>query len=499
MVPLGEKDLGIEMKRSVVGVFGIGAVLGCVGAVSGCQTLPFAGPTVLPADSDRVVIGTAQDWAVYAANIEGLVVEGDGISGEGVFTSQLIALEEPAVLGALTVTQSADWADWRPVPQGKAMPSTLRDAPVLVTVDDGEYWLLGRRPRNASGEPSLGGYHAWRSSDMQTWTHYGPVTDHRSRWVTTAEYVDGAFYIYYDYPNDQDPSVFVDRDLTDGQLGEDLGVVFDDPTHGSDVGVLRDLDGRVHMFFEDWSPLDASKQSWDSPVAGHAIAERVDGVFSFVNNAVDLRTTPTGRVGTYRHPHWKQHPDWDSNIGEYEVHTPKQDAFGDWTAIRVGDHYYLFGDYDPADAVHVRDGGRGSHMKVGRFVSTDVDGAFEFLGAFGSGHPDPTIGFAAGQFYLLTQTAADYVSDGPWVDGVRVRVGVDASGDGAIDAWTAWTQVKERYSRAQGYTRVVEAIPASLDLSDLPEAHGFVFELKLETPAGGDVTPTIDLVEIALN
>ena len=36
-----------------------------------------------------------------------------------------------------------------------------------------------------------GGYHAWKSRDMAVWEHRGPVTEGFSRWVTTAEHVDG--------------------------------------------------------------------------------------------------------------------------------------------------------------------------------------------------------------------------------------------------------------------------------------------------------------------
>ena len=40
---------------------------------------------------------------------------------------------------------------------------------------------------------------------------------------------------------------------------------------------------------------------------------------------------------------------------------------------------------------------------------------FEFVGALGGGHPDPTVGFAEGQFYLITQQSTDHVSPGPWI------------------------------------------------------------------------------------
>ena len=43
---------------------------------------------------------------------------------------------------------------------------------------------------------------------MENWVHHGPITEGFSRWMTTAEYVDGKFYFSYDYPTpnvDEDP------------------------------------------------------------------------------------------------------------------------------------------------------------------------------------------------------------------------------------------------------------------------------------------------------
>ena len=70
--------------------------------------------------------------------------------------------------------------------------------------------------------------------------------------MTTAEYVDGKFYLYYDEPNDENPHLIIDDDLTDGILGKEYGEVFNDPSHGSDAGVFRDEDGTFHMIYEDW-------------------------------------------------------------------------------------------------------------------------------------------------------------------------------------------------------------------------------------------------------
>lgn len=168
----------------------------------------------------------------------------------------------------------------------------------------------------------------------------------------------------------------------------------------------------------------------------------------------------------YAHPHWHKEdpvnfPGKPSPIeikkhkikkgdtlsfGNYEVHEPEQPAYGDWAAISIGGQYYLFGDYDPA----------GSHgkesMKTARFTSSDINKPFTFCGAVGKGHPDPDIMFAEGQFYLISQTN-DFISPGPWVETVTVRVGVDIDDNGEIDEWTKWQEVKENYNYVEGFSK----------------------------------------------
>ena len=149
--------------------------------------------------------------------------------------------------------------------------------------------------------------------------------------VTTAEYKDGKTYFYYDRPNDRDPHLIIDSDLRDGMPGEDKGLAFDAPWGGSDVGVIRDLEGKFHMISENWQPINASKRSWDSPLASHMVSDDGIGNFKILEPAVDYRTKPTGRTATFEHPHWND----EEKVVTYEIHEPEQDAFGDW-AGRTG-------------------------------------------------------------------------------------------------------------------------------------------------------------------
>ncbi|MBD3673525.1 MAG: hypothetical protein HUJ26_08355, partial [Planctomycetaceae bacterium] len=394
-------------------------------------------------------ISSQEDWQQVVEQKENLVLK-DGLASPtgkmATFRSKLKRFDAPKSAKSIVIEQSPVWQNWNPVPN--VGPSNLGDAPVMLSIAPGNYWMFGRynggnKRKNFQSEPATvegydvplvttpfphqfdapgglkpgkGGYHAWQSHDMKTWVHHGPVTEGFSKWVTSAEYVDGKTYIYYDYPNDQDPHVYVDSDLTDGLLGDNKGKAFDDPSDGSDAGFIRDEQGKMHVIYEDWSPINASKRSWDSPLAGHAVSK--DGIsnYQILSPAIDNRTKATGEVKTYKHPHWLQHPDFKTNIAKYNVHEPEQEAYGDWAPICIGGRYYLFGDYDPIG---------GHAMSVGWFTSPSLDEEFVWCDHVGNGHPDPDIGFAEGRFYLVTQQQTDFVSPGPWVDGVSVRVGVD--------------------------------------------------------------------------
>lgn len=473
------------------------------------------------------------DGEVSVESSEGIAFENDAAAPAGETATLLTKTQSfgaKRTAKTLTITQSPLWQNWNPIEN--IGPSNLQDAPVLLTKGPGDYWIFGRygsgQPRRKKGEkappvpafepesatlegfdiplettrfenvynapgglkPGRGGYHAWQSRDMKSWVHHGPVTEGFSRWVTSAEYVDGNAYIYYDFPNDQDPHVYVDSDLTDGEPGENKGIAVKDPSHGSDAGFIRDLDGNMHVIIEDWSPISANKRSWDSPLAGHAVSPNgIDG-FVFQDPAVDHRTNPTGKIATYNHPHWaKEDPDnYKTNVAEYEIHEPEQEAFGDWAAIAIGGRYYLFADYDPE---------HGAKMSVAWFTSPDINEQFEFCDHIGEGHPDPDVCFAEGQFYLATQQKTDYVSPGPWVEKVEARVGVDTDNDGAVDQWSDWGEVKESYDYIEGFSKQVSCTPAQLDLSSLPAGYGFQVELKLTDATDNKSKPMIEKVHLS--
>ncbi len=494
---------------------------------------------IAAADStEQWTIDSQADWQASLAAQENLKI-GDGLASPTAKTATLSSIvkrfDQKTSATSITVQQSPVWQNWESV--GNIGTESMADAPVLLSLGPDNYWMFARynagpakkakkgkpKPKskaepaftatvatlegfdiplettrlpnqfNAPGglKKSQGGYHAWQSRDMVNWVHHGPVTERFSRWMTTAEYVDGKAYFYYDFPNDQDPHVYVDDNLTDGIPGQNMGLAFKDPSHGSDCAFIRDLDGKFHVIYEDWSPIKASTHAWDSPLAGHAISD--DGLknFKILAPAVDERTTPTGKIGTYKHPHWvKEDPkNFKTSVAEYEIHEPEQEAFGDWASISIGGQYYLFADYDSAE--------HGKPMSVAWFTSSSLDKQFTFCGSIGRGHPDPDICFAEGRFYLATQQKDDFVSPGPWVETVEARVGVDTDGDTKIYQWTDWQTTTESYDYTPGFAKQVTKTAASLDLSSLPAGFGFQFELKLTDTTENKSKPILDNVVLS--
>ncbi|WP_411827511.1 hypothetical protein [Luteolibacter sp. AS25] len=488
-------------------------------------------------------IDSQEDWQSATATQSNLELKDGAATStakEALFQSKLKSFDEKRSAGSITISQSTAWQNWSPI--GQIGPNNVGDAPVFLRVGEGNYWLFGRYkpsedakpvasaelegfdiPLMSTGNPHLfvapgglkeeeGGYYGWQTRDMVNWVFHGAVTPPLADCVTTAEFIDGKTYIYYDYPNDQDPHLVIDSDLTDGLPGEDMGLAFADPSHGSDCAVIRDLDGNFHLILEDWSPIDPSTHGWDSPLAMHAVSKDGKGDFKIMTPPIDERTNPTGKFAEYFHPHWHmgdrkdlfptkpapvdipQHRIKAGDVrafGEYEIHEPEQNAYGDWAAISIGGQYYLFGDFDPATA----DGDK-TAMSVAWFTSSSIDGQFTFCGNVGKGHPDPDIMFAEGKFYLVTQTPNDFVSPGPWVGGVEVRVGVDTGKDGSIDHWTEWKEVKETYEAVPGFSKQVSKIPAEMDLSGLPEGYAFQFEMRMTDTGQNFCKPAIDKVSL---
>jgi len=78
------------------------------------------------------------------------------------------------------------------------------------------------------------------------------------------------------------------------------------------------------------------------------------------------------------------------------------------------------------------------------------------------------------------------------VQKVEARVGVDTTGDGKLDTWTDWSDVKETYDYHPKLAKHVKKTPAKIDLSDVPAGHAFGFELRMIDATANKSKPMID-------
>lgn len=260
-------------------------------------------------DDDSIwKIKSQEEMVENIVSSEGIEIH-DGLlfpeNKSGKITTKIKRFTEKRSAKKLKIAQSPIWENWIETPE-LGTPN-MSNAPIFLRKSIGDYWIFSRnnsKPNttfvakdttlngfsvplkttsilnqfNAPGglEEGLGGYHAWQSHDMVNWVHHGPVSDTEGKWMTTAEQVGDKTYLYYDFPNDQDPHLIIDEDLTDGKIGKKMGIAFKDPSDGSDAAIIRDLEGDFHLILENWSPLNASKRAWDSPLASHAISK--DGI-----------------------------------------------------------------------------------------------------------------------------------------------------------------------------------------------------------------------------
>ena len=295
---------------------------------------------------DTWVVDSQADWKKNTKTQKGLQFKNGMARPKGkqaTFTSAMKTFDLKRSAKSIVIDQSPEWLNWEPI--GNLGPTNLGDAPVMLQLGPDNYWMFGRygggrRGKQAKFEPkdatlegfdmplkttpfpnqynapgglkkSKGGYHAWQSRDMKTWVHHGPITESFGKWMTTAEFADGRAYFYYDFPNDQDPHVYVDADMFDGVPGENKGMAYDDPSHGSDCAIIRDIDGKFHLIVEDWSPIKRS----DTRLGIHRwlhtpLAPTESATSKPSHHPLTNAQSQPARPATYKHPHWvKEHPD----------------------------------------------------------------------------------------------------------------------------------------------------------------------------------------------
>jgi len=446
------------------------------------------------------VVDTQEEWQKVMADSQAMELA-DGLllpqAGEAFVSVTFPTNGKKQALKSVTLRQFPVWDSWKGIP--RVVPGGVNDAPVLLAVEPGNYWIV---------HPKV-----MHSTDMVQWKEIAGMV---RPCTTDAEYHDGKFYLYYDKPNDRDAWVYITDDLSVKNAGQDH-LVLQKPYLGGDAAIFRNEDGLWHMIYENYEPGEHGG-TWDTALAGHSVSP--DGIHGFEPDAhvppIDTRGEPTGKTGLLRlHPtqytpeekkamEAAPHEKFKKHIHiEHDLYDGPKDFYGDYTLIKVGRWYYLFCDYHADRGDRDKwENGKPKSMRVGRWRTDDITKPFVWCGEVGRNvHPDPTIAFAEGRFYLLVQNwehdpdnpDVDYVSDGPWVDGVEVRAGVDVNNDGKIDEWTPFTRIKETYRQKPGFTKIVDVTPASLDTSSLPA--GYAFQIEFKTTAINGVQPIIEAME----
>jgi len=108
------------------------------------STLCHAAETPAPSGKDWV-IETQADWEECAPASEGVEFR-DAMAvptaPSATIRSKIKTFDQKQSARSLVVSQSPVWDNWTAVP--KIAPASLGDAPVLLTVGPGNYWIFGR-------------------------------------------------------------------------------------------------------------------------------------------------------------------------------------------------------------------------------------------------------------------------------------------------------------------------------------------------------------------
>ena len=284
--------------------------------------------------ADYWVVKSQADWTAAKGAAKNMTLA-DGFAeptaDKASFQSVVKTFSKKRKLSSVAFEQSPVWDNWEEIDD--ITPPGAGNAYVFLPVAPGDYYFFATKTwpkmeypeglarnkyavfRQDWRKKHPRGYHAWHSTDLKDWKLLGLVCP--SSCMTTAEYADGKFYLYYDNPNDENPHLIIDDDLTDGVLGKEYGEVFKDPSHGSDAGIFRDEDGTFHMIYEDWSPINARENGWDSPLAGRVSSP--DGI-----QGIQIRGA-SARGGSSDQTHWQ----------DRHVHSSGHEDFKQRQAARI--------------------------------------------------------------------------------------------------------------------------------------------------------------------
>ncbi|MBO24625.1 MAG: hypothetical protein CMO65_05420, partial [Verrucomicrobiales bacterium] len=124
------------------------------------QTTLFLTATLLGqalVSGESVTVDSQADWEKAIASSNGVAVANGTVSPNGKtgqLKTKLKRFDRKRSALSLTIRQSPIWQNWIPIEN--LGPENLRDAPVLLTVGPGNYWMFGRygnnKPKAKRGE-----------------------------------------------------------------------------------------------------------------------------------------------------------------------------------------------------------------------------------------------------------------------------------------------------------------------------------------------------------
>ncbi|MCP4933667.1 MAG: hypothetical protein GY927_05545, partial [bacterium] len=168
------------------------------------------------------VVESQDDWTAARGAADNVELT-DGFAkpkaDKASFQSVVKTFSKKRKLISVVFEQSPVWDNWEAIDD--VTPSGAGNAYVFLPVAPGDYYFFATRtwpqmeyPEGLTQQKRTKfrqewkknhprGYHAWHSTDMKDWKLLGLVCP--SSCMTTAEYADGKFYLYYDKPNDENP------------------------------------------------------------------------------------------------------------------------------------------------------------------------------------------------------------------------------------------------------------------------------------------------------
>lgn len=109
-------------------------------------------------EQDRLIINSQEEWTSSIEKVSSIEFKNGFATPSSKYsslTSSLKTFKNPRSIKSISITQSPLWQNWEPV--SNIGPENLGDAPVMISIEKGNYWLFGyyvnpRSPRYKVGK-----------------------------------------------------------------------------------------------------------------------------------------------------------------------------------------------------------------------------------------------------------------------------------------------------------------------------------------------------------